>query len=132
MIGFDAIASTGEEVLNPRKNIPLSIVITLIAVSVCYCSVSFVLTLMIPYYLIDPNIPLPQAFEYVGLEWARTLVSAGAIASLVTCLYASMFPMPRVVYSLASDGLIFKFLAILMPKLKTPVTAAVFSGLFAG
>jgi amino acid transporter len=43
-----------------------------------------------------------------------------------------MFPMPRVVYSLASDGLIFKWLAILMPKLKTPVTAAVFSGLFAG
>lgn len=47
-------------------------------------------------------------------------------------LYASMFPMPRVVYSLASDGLIFKFLSLIMPKLKTPVTAALFSGLFAG
>lgn len=69
---------------NPKKNIPLSIVITLIAVSLCYCSVSFVLTLMIPYYLIDIEVPIPQAFEYVGLEWAKIFVSVGAIASLIT------------------------------------------------
>lgn len=42
------------------------------------------------------------------------------------------YQMPRVVYSLASDGLIFKWLSILMPRLKTPVTAALASGLFAG
>lgn len=74
----------GEEVLNPKRNIPLSIVLTLGIVSLCYCSVSFILTLMIPYYIIDPEIPIPQAFEYVGLEWAKILVSIGAIASLVT------------------------------------------------
>ena len=43
-----------------------------------------------------------------------------------------MFPMPRIVYSLASDRLIYKWLSILMPKLKTPVSAAIFSGLLAG
>ncbi len=43
-----------------------------------------------------------------------------------------MFPMPRVIYSLALDGLIFKFLSYVIPKLKTPITAALFSGLFAG
>ena len=131
-IGFDAIASTGEEVRNPKKNLPLSIALTLIICSLCYCSVSVVLTLMIPFNIIDPEIPLPQAYEYVGMGWAKTLVSVGAIASLITCLYASMFPMPRVVYSLASDGLIFKWLSYVMPRLKTPVTAAVFSGLLAG
>ena len=51
--GFDAIASTGEEVVNPKRNIPLSILITLTVVSVLYCFLSAVLTLMIPYYLID-------------------------------------------------------------------------------
>lgn len=70
--------------LNPKRNIPLSIVFTLLIVSICYCSVSFVLTLMIPYYIIDPEVPIPQAFDYVGLEWARILVSIGAIASLIT------------------------------------------------
>jgi amino acid transporter len=43
-----------------------------------------------------------------------------------------MFPMPRVVYSLSSDGLIFKFLSYVIPQLKTPVNAAISSGLFAG
>jgi amino acid transporter len=42
-----------------------------------------------------------------------------------------MFPMPRVVYSMASDGLIFKFLAWIAPKLKTPTAASLFTGLFA-
>lgn len=131
-IGFDAICSTGEEVKNPNKNIPLSIMITLLVVSFCYCTSSVVLTLMIPFNIILPDIPIPQAFAYVGMHWAKYLVSIGAIASLATCLYASMFPMPRVVYSLASDGLIFRPLSYVSPRLKTPVTAAISSGLFAG
>ena len=108
--GFDAIASTGEEVVNPRRNIPLSILITLIVVSVLYCFLSAVLTLMIPYYLIDASkktsdswfkyriyleeffnffnkdTPLPQAFAYVGYDWAKYIVSVGAILSLA-CWY---------------------------------------------
>jgi len=83
-IGFDAICSTGEEVKNPKRNIPLSIVTTLLVVSTCYCVSSVVLTLMIPFYLIDPDIPIPQAFDYVGLGWAKNLVSIGAIVSLTT------------------------------------------------
>ncbi len=42
-----------------------------------------------------------------------------------------MFPMPRVVYSMASDGLIFKVFSYVIPKLKTPVVAATVTGLFA-
>jgi len=83
-IGFDAICSTGEEVKNPKKNIPLSIVTTLVVVSTCYCVSSVVLTLMIPFNIIDPDIPIPQAFDYVGMAWAKNLVSVGAIASLAT------------------------------------------------
>jgi amino acid transporter len=130
-IGFDAIASTGEEVVNPRRNIPISILITLSVVSVLYCCLSAVLTLMIPYYLIDTDTPLPQAFELVHLDWAKYIVSIGAIFSLACCLYAGMFPMPRIVYSMADDGLIFNFLSKVLPKLKTPYVASIVTGLFA-
>lgn len=83
-IGFDAIATTGEEVVNPKRNIPLSIVITLLTVATCYISVSIVLTLMIPYYIVDVSIPVPQAFDYVQLHWATPIVTVGAMASLIT------------------------------------------------
>ena len=43
-----------------------------------------------------------------------------------------MFPMPRVVYSMAQDGLIFKFVGYVVPKLKTPIWACIATGLFAG
>lgn len=43
-----------------------------------------------------------------------------------------MFPMPRVIYSLATDGLIFKFLGWVVPRFKTPAAAIICSGLLAG
>lgn len=83
-VGFDAIASTGEEVINPKKNMPLSILITLAVVSVLYCGLAGVLSLMVPYYIVDADTPLPQAFKYVHLDWATYVVSVAAIISLMT------------------------------------------------
>ena len=84
LTGFDAIATTGEEVLNPKRNIPLSIIFTLLIVATCYCSVTVVLTLMMPYYILDIAIPIPQAFDYVKMHWATPVVTVGAMASLLT------------------------------------------------
>ena len=43
-----------------------------------------------------------------------------------------MFPMPRVVYTMASEGLIFKFMGYVHPRLKTPLYACLFTGIFSG
>ncbi len=69
---------------NPKRAIPLSIIITLIIVAISYCGVSAVITLMMPYYMLDANTPFPTAYDYVGLEWAKYIVVVGAIASLAT------------------------------------------------
>ena len=52
--------------------------------SVAYLGVSIVVTLMIPYYLIDTSAPFPSAFDYVEYDWAKYIVSIGAIISLST------------------------------------------------
>ena len=82
----------GEEVKNAQRSKPLSVILTLIIVATCYMSVSALLTLMIPYYMLDPKTPIPQAFAYVHYDWATTMVSVGAIISMVISLYSSMFP----------------------------------------
>lgn len=86
-IGFDAIASTGEELNNPKKNIPLSILLTLLISGSLYCGLSVVLTFMAPYYLMDVDTPLPFAFDYVHLDWCKYIATVGAVISLSTWLY---------------------------------------------
>lgn len=43
-----------------------------------------------------------------------------------------MFPLPRVIYAMADDGLLFRFLSEVNKKFKTPAIATIISGLFAG
>ena len=130
-VGFDAIATAGEEVKNPQKSIPISIVISLTIISIAYSSISVVSTLMWPYYDLNQSAPLPYVFDKVGFKVARWVISIGALAGLSTSLLGSMFPLPRILYAMANDGLIFKILARVHPKLKTPVIATIISGIFA-
>lgn len=78
---------------NPQKAIPIAIIASLTTCTIAYCGVSAVLSLMLPYFLIDDSAPMPEAFRYIGSDWARYLVAVGAICSLSTRYDLNIFPL---------------------------------------
>ncbi|XP_004015914.4 cationic amino acid transporter 3-like [Ovis aries] len=131
-LGFDSIATRGEEALNPDRSIPLGIMITLFICFLVYFGVSASLTLMVPYYLIHPDSPFPQAFLHVGWDAARYVVIVGTLCALTSSLLGITFTMPRLICAMAEDGLLFRRLAWIYDRTGTPIMAIAASGSLAG
>lgn len=131
-VGFDAVATTGEEAKNPQRNIPIAIVVSLIIILMAYFSISTVLTMMWPYYDQNADAPFPYVFEKIGWHTIKWIVNIGAAFALCTSLLGAMFPLPRILYAMGSDGIIFKYFANVHPKTMTPVFGTVIAGLFTG
>nr|CAD7597654.1 unnamed protein product [Timema genevievae] len=117
-VGFDCIATTGEEAMNPQKSIPLAIVISLSIIFLAYFGVSS-----------DPDAPIPHVFREVGWPVAQWIVSIGAIFGLFASLFGALFPLPRVIYAMSNDGLVFKFLGKVNSRTKTPVVGTILAGI---
>ena len=127
-VGFDVIATSAEEAVEPARNVPRSIVGSLLICTVAYVSVAAVVCLMVPYSSLDVGAPLAKAFAAVGMGWAATVIEVGAVAGLTTSLMTCVFPMPRIIYAIASDGLLPEWLGAISPRFGTPVWATLLCG----
>lgn len=52
--------------------------------------------------------------------------------SLYFSLFGAMFPLPRIIYAMANDGLVFKFLGRVSSKFQTPVVGTLLAGTLTG
>ncbi|XP_050717875.1 cationic amino acid transporter 2-like isoform X1 [Eriocheir sinensis] len=128
-IGFDIIATTGEEAVNARKSIPYSIVFSLVIILIAYVSSSAIITLMVPYEELDQDSALVEVFGQVGAHKCKNFVAIGALAGLTVSMFGSMFSLPRIVYAMAKDGLVFKSLSNVWGVTGTPAVATIVFGL---
>ncbi|XP_071552250.1 uncharacterized protein [Panulirus ornatus] len=131
-VGFDVIATTGEEAINPERTIPIAIGLSLLLVFLAYFGMASVITLALPYCREDVDAPLVYLFQYFGWETAKWIVSVGALFGFSASLFGAMFPLPRIIFAMADDGLLFRTLSKINRVFHTPVIATVLSGLLAG
>ncbi|XP_029658734.1 cationic amino acid transporter 4 isoform X1 [Formica exsecta] len=128
-VGFDSIATSGEEARDPGRSIPLATLLSMVIVTIGYMMVSGALTLVVPYWAINPIAALPEAFSSRGIPWAKYVISMGALCGMTTTLFGSLFSLPRTMYSMANDGLLFGFLGRISERTQVPIWNLVISGL---
>ena len=111
-IGFDVVATTAEETKDPQRALPRGILGSLAIVTVLYIAVTLVLTGMVPYTdLAGDKATLATAFDLNGAEWAKNVISFGALAGLTTVVMVLFLGQTRIMFALSRDGLLPRQLA---------------------
>ena len=119
-IGFDAVSTAAEETQNPKRDVPLGLMICLGVIILLYVSVAFVLTGMVPFKEIDVGNALPAALARIGIRWGGALVATGAVIGMISTLLVTLYGQVRIFMVMARDGLLPASFARVHPVHKTP------------
>jgi basic amino acid/polyamine antiporter, APA family len=132
-IGFDAVSTQSEEAINPKRDIPIGIIVSLVLCTILYIAVAAVLTGMIPYDKINIDAPVSDAFAQKGLTFANLLITIGALTGITSVLLVMMLSQPRVFLAMARDRLLPpSFFADIHPKFRTPWKSTILTGVCVG
>ena len=127
-IGFDAVSTQAEEAKNPRRDMPIGIIGSLVVCTVLYIAVVVVLTGMVRYDQLHEGAAVSEAFAQVGLPWAKALISAAALAGLTSVMLVMMLGSARVLMSMSRDGLLPPFFSAIHPAFRTPAKGTMVIG----
>ena len=119
-IGFDAVSTQAEEATNPKRDLPIGIIASLVICTVLYIGVVVVLTGMVKYDRLDEKAAVSEAFAQVGMPWAKLLITPAALAGLTSVVLVSLLGSARVLMAMSRDGLLPPFFAAIHPSLRTP------------
>ena len=130
-IGFDSVSTHTEEARNPRRDVPIGIIASLLICTVLYIAVVAVLTGMVKYDQLDINAPVSRAFQQKGVGWAEGIIAAAGVAGITSVLLVMMLSGPRVFLAMARDGLVPQsFFGAVHEKFRTPWKSTIAIGVF--
>src|SRR5207249_4598108 len=130
-IGFDSVSTHAEEAREPRRDVPIGIIASLLICTVLYIAVVAVLTGMVSYERLSVDAGVSDAFKQAGLPWAEFIIAAAGVAGITSVLLVMMLSAPRVFLAMARDGLVPRqFFADVHPRFRTPWKSTILIGCF--
>jgi APA family basic amino acid/polyamine antiporter len=129
-IGFDAVSTAAQEAKNPQKDMPIGLLGSLLVCTILYIAVSGLLTAVVHYSRLNVGAPVSLAIRETGVKWGSYVVNAGALAGLSTVMLVMLLGQSRVFYSMAHDGLLWKWAGDIHPKFRTPWKSSIIVGIF--
>lgn len=136
-IGFDAVSTAAQEAKNPKRDMPIGILGSLVVCTILYILFSYVLTGVAPFtefmqagkeasvaYAIEHHMP--------GYGWLATLVTVAILAGFSSVILVMLLGQSRVFYSMSNDGLLPPAFSQLHKKFRTPYKSNMILFLFVG
>ena len=129
-IGFEVIATSAEEIKNPKRNLPLSMIASVVVPMVLYAAVMLVSTgILDPQTLGDSKIPVADvAEEFLG-SWGALLMVLGALLATISSANASILSAARVNFAMGRDRILSDWLNDIHERFQTPYRAIAVTGL---
>ena len=124
-IGFEDMVNTSDEVKNPKRTMPLWIIIVLILSSVLYIAVALIAVLWLPIeQLAGSGAPLADLYV-AATGWSPLVITIISLLSVTNSILAQIIMASRLLYGMAAQWWIHKFFCKIHPRTCTPVNASV-------
>jgi basic amino acid/polyamine antiporter, APA family len=132
-IGFDAVSVAAQEARNPKRDVPIGILGSLIICTILYILMSLTMTGLAPYMSLNVPHPVYVAVDNAGpqLAWLRVVVNLGAVIGLASVVLVLLLGQSRVFYAMSRDGLIPPMYSDVHPKFRTPWIGTIVTGIIA-
>jgi basic amino acid/polyamine antiporter, APA family len=130
-IGFDAVTTGSEESKNPKRDLPIAIVGSLLISTILYVLVSLAAVGVAPVDVLSTSdAPLAAALNKgAGLPWAGGILAAGALIAITSVVLVIMYGQTRIFFAMCRDGLLPRKLATVHPRYGTPARLTIGFGI---
>ncbi len=137
-IGFDSISTASEECKNPRRDVPIGIIATLVVATILYVGVAMVLIGLVPWQSVaGDGAPVVNALKRVAttepgghsLHWVNLAVLIGALVGMISSILVYQLGQARVWFAMSRDRLLPDVFSRIHPKFRTPAFATWVAGI---
>ncbi|MEV4394602.1 amino acid permease [Nonomuraea sp. NPDC049607] len=133
-IGFDAASTAGEEARNPKRDLPLAILLSLLIVTAVYVLVAVAAIGAKPWTEFAPESTEASLSQIVdqatGATWPGVIVSFGAVIAIASVVLTVIYGQTRILFAMSRDGLIPRIFQRVNPRHQVPVANTLIVALF--
>jgi len=132
-IGFDSVSTAAEECKEPKRDLPIGIIATLVICTLLYIAVVVVLTGLVRWEtLLDDAAPVVNTLKKLGFRNIQLIVLLGALTGMISSLLVFQLGQARVWFAMSRDGLLPKIFSRVHKRFRTPDFSTIVAGLLVG
>ena len=128
--GFDAVATSAEETKNPKRDLTIGIVGSMLVCTVIYMAVAVSAIGALPFtQLANSPEPLALVLRQLSQPFAAQVIALAAVIALPSVILVMMYGQSRIFFVMARDGLLPRRLAKVSKRTGSPTLITLLTGL---